>query len=573
MLDPHGKSTLGAGGGLRSGQMRMLGVVPVQGRDRPLRRWSIWLFASLLLFLLLTSLNSFIFARAEGVPLSLIESALFVLESLTTTGFGSQTLEAPVTQLWAILLMVLGVLLIAGLLTSLVHHLSRPMVERLPAVKAPGGMRAHLIIVGSGPMGRYIAQACQQAKLPHLLLDQDHQRLQMAVQEGFKAVDGDPGSHTTLQHARVAQARALILTERDGTNLTVLLQALALAPKLPVYATQAELPPALFKRAGAAGIVSAKRTIGRRLGALATAPHLGALEALERLIAGVQCASVPVLPGTPLISKPVALAGGSGLVVLGVLTRGVLLPASQATQPLLPGDLVLVVGRREAIESLRQRYGVRLLRPNQQQGPVLILGAGATGRAAAAYLKAQGVPVWMLDRRPLPSGWQVERFTLGDATVAADLRKAGAASAGGIVIALPDDEAVIIATMMLSGLQASTRLVCRANKAESVAPLYVAGAEAVVTLPLVGGAALARLAIPSGVALPTLGELVLREVPVPGAWVGRPLRELALGGLVGVAVRRLDGTVALACEVGAPLAAGESLVLFGPRRGFDRPLG
>lgn len=543
------------------------GVLFLLRRDRVLRRWFTWLFASLLLFLLLTSLNSLIFARVEHQRLSLIESALFVLESITTTGFGSQTLRAPVTQIWAIFLMSVGVVLIAGVLTSWVHHLSRPYVERLPAVKAPGSMRQHVIIVGSGPMGRYVAQACQRAKIPHLLLDRDHQRLQMSVQEGFKAVDGDPSSHTTLQHARVGKARALVLTESDETNLTVLLQALALTPRLPVYATHERLPPALFKRAGAAGIVSAKRRMGRRLGALVSATHLEALRELERLVDGLQSASLPILPGTPLISKPIAAAKleeQTGLVVLGVVTRGVLLPTPMATQSLLPGDLVLVAGRPEAIGAL-DRLGVRPFQPARPEGPVLILGAGATGRAAAAYLKAQGVPVWILDRRPLPSGWQVERFTLGDATVAADLRKAGAGSASGVVIALPDDEVAIVTTMMLSGLQESVRVVCRAKKAESVAPLHVAGAEAVVTLPLVGGATLARLAIPSGRRLPEIGEIEAREVSVPSAWVGRPLRELDLGGLVCVAVRRADGAVQMASEAGAPLGVGDSLIFFGQR--------
>jgi hypothetical protein len=117
---------------------------------------------------------------------------------------------------------------------------------------------------------------------------------------------------------------------------------------------------------------------------------------------------------------------------------------------------------------------------------------------------------------------------------------------------------------MVQGLHRGARLLCRANAVESLTALYLAGAEAVAALPEVAGAALARLVLPTTVELPAAADLGAREVVVPAGWTGRPLRDLG-SGLVCVAVRRPDGTVQLGPQAGAPLAAGERLILFGPR--------
>jgi Trk K+ transport system NAD-binding subunit len=491
-----------------------------------------------------------------------------VLETLTTTGFGSQELNSPVTQLWVILLMGIGVVLIAGLLTSLVHHLSRPYIERHPPVRAPQRLRDHLLIIGAGPMGRYLAQACQRSGLPYRLLDGDPQRLQQALQQGFLTIGGDPASPRTLQGARLHQAHALVLTERDGLNLTLLMQVQALGLQVPSFATQEELPPVLFKQAGVTGLVSAKRLLGERLGQLALGAHGKAFAQLDRQVAGLCWATVPVLPGSDLAGAPLPARLG-GALTLGVITRGVVLPTPQATQPLLPGDLLLVTGRAEAIEPLRQRFHARPFQPEEGRGPVLLLGAGNVGRTAAAYLKAQGIPVWVLDRRPLPPGWQVDRFTLGDAGQAADLRRAGVGAVPQGIIALPDDEVATVATLTLARLNGPARLLCRANQVDSVAPLYRAGAGAVVSLPEVGGAALARLAMPAGVRLPAPSELVARAIPVPDAGGGRSVQQLNLPGAVCVAVERPCGTVEFAPEARAPLAAGDRLLLFGDRLAME----
>lgn len=527
-------------------------------------RWTTWLLGSLLLLLLLVGLNSLLFTYANSTPLSPVESLLFVMESLTTTGFGSQALTSPATQLWAVLLMCLGLVLIAGLLTTLIQQMSRPLIEHLPPRRAAKGLHDHVLIVGAGPVGRYVASACQEACVPSLLLDQESQRLRKAVLEGFRAMDGEPRRPKTLEAARLAQARALVLTERDGTNLTVLMQARAIKPELPCYSTQEALPPALFKRAGATELVSVERRLGRRLGKLALSPYEAHCHELAKHVEGLIGATLPVLPGA-LPGLEAALRDSEALL-LGAVTRGLFVPLGR--QPLRPGDLAVLVGRPAAILRLRQRCELRPLPPMIGSGPVLILGAGHVGRAAAAFLRAQGVQVWLIDRRPIPQDCPVERFTQGDATEGADLRRAGAAEAAACIIGLDSDEAALIAAMALRGLNPNCVLLCRATSAESVPALYLAGAEAVATLPEVGGAALARLAVPSGCHLPGLDDLVVREVALPPTWVGRSLGELELGGLLCVAVRAPDGAVQLAPEVGAPLVAGSQLLLFGEREGF-----
>jgi Trk K+ transport system NAD-binding subunit len=354
---------------------------------------------------LLAGINDLIFSRFEHRAITPLESLFFILETMTSTGFGTLApLASPITQLWTILLMVVGFVLMGLLLTALIQQWALQVIAEQPPRRAPKPQAPPVVIIGSGPIGRYLAEACRAAGQPYLLLDRDQERLTAAMQDGLRTLGGDPERAETLRRAQLASARALVVTERDPANASLLLLSRSVRPDLERYATQESVPPALLKRAGATRVVSAKRRLGERLGYLAIAPYANDLDLIQRRVGEIRYVTIPVLPGSWLDGKRLAEATFErevGVTVLGLLTRGHFVPAVQGDRRLHPGDLLIAAGRPEQLTTLEAVCGARLLTPPVEEGPVLIIGSGFVARAAAGYLRARGVPVWMLatDRR------------------------------------------------------------------------------------------------------------------------------------------------------------------------------
>lgn len=101
--------------------------------------------------------------------------------------------------------------------------------ERFPApppatVDLPGEeLSDHVVIVGFGRVGGFVARMLQRLEQPFVVVDVDPGKVDAAREEGIPLVYGDATADPVLEAARIKQARMVVLTVPDavGTRLVV----------------------------------------------------------------------------------------------------------------------------------------------------------------------------------------------------------------------------------------------------------------------------------------------------------------------------------------------------------------
>jgi CPA2 family monovalent cation:H+ antiporter-2 len=107
----------------------------------------------------------------------------------------------------------------------------------IPDLPDPGHMQGHVVIVGSGRVGRHIAEALGRLNIPRLIIEADPVRLERLVELGVPVLYGDAGSSEILHHAGLEHAIALVVTlPDDATVLAVAVDARRQAPNLRIIA-------------------------------------------------------------------------------------------------------------------------------------------------------------------------------------------------------------------------------------------------------------------------------------------------------------------------------------------------
>lgn len=129
-----------------------------------------------------------------------------------------------------------------------------------PTIDEPAGaepLRNHVVIVGFGVAGRTLAAALKGSDTPYLILELNADTVRQARAEGEPAYYGDIGSTSTMAHARVAEARALVLLISDARAAErAIVAAKHQAPSTPVFVRTKFLAHAKeLRRLGASEVV------------------------------------------------------------------------------------------------------------------------------------------------------------------------------------------------------------------------------------------------------------------------------------------------------------------------------
>jgi CPA2 family monovalent cation:H+ antiporter-2 len=96
-------------------------------------------------------------------------------------------------------------------------------------------LSGHVVIVGSGRVGRHISEVLTQLNVPRLVVEVDPARLAILNRLGVPVLFGDAASSEVLDHAGLERARALIVTLPDDAAAgAVVLAARARSPELRI---------------------------------------------------------------------------------------------------------------------------------------------------------------------------------------------------------------------------------------------------------------------------------------------------------------------------------------------------
>ncbi|MBS1818433.1 MAG: cation:proton antiporter [Acidobacteria bacterium] len=83
----------------------------------------------------------------------------------------------------------------------------------------------HVVIVGSGRVGRHLSTVLGTLGIPRLVIDSDWKRIEELTTQHVPTLYGDAANSSILEHAALERARALVVTVPDETIATIIVAA------------------------------------------------------------------------------------------------------------------------------------------------------------------------------------------------------------------------------------------------------------------------------------------------------------------------------------------------------------
>ncbi len=164
------------------------------------------------------------YRNVDGRHMSLLDSAYFTTETLTTVGFGDFFFarQHDWLRVWAIVLMILGATLVTVLYAMLTNLLVSRRIAQSLGRQLATRMHDHVVLVGLGSVGLGVLEHLVAAGQPVVVLerDEDNRFLARARELDVPVVFGDSTVPASLDAVGIDRARAVaVLTSSDLANI------------------------------------------------------------------------------------------------------------------------------------------------------------------------------------------------------------------------------------------------------------------------------------------------------------------------------------------------------------------
>jgi Trk K+ transport system NAD-binding subunit len=339
------------------------------------------------------------YRKPDGAHMSLLDGVYFSVETIGTIGYGDFYFadQAPWLRIFAIGLMISGVLLAAIFFALLTNLLVSRRLEESLGRRAVGGMSDHVIVVGLGSIGLRVVERILAEGTAVVVVERDENNRYLAQARalGVPVIVADATLRRTLQDVNLGTARAVaVLTSNDLTNIET---GLAVRDALDQRWATVPVVVRLFDRNLARTI---EHTFGfrhvRSTAALAAPWFVGAALGLEIL-------STFYVEDQPFLLARLKVAVGGGLDglpmsqlsgrtrVIGIrrsVGAGLEHPPRRDTR-FAAHDIAYLVGPYEELLQVLRRDG---LSTSQLTAPPAPLAPPALGPAAPVLGESRDVP-------------------------------------------------------------------------------------------------------------------------------------------------------------------------------------
>jgi voltage-gated potassium channel len=289
---------------------------------------------------------------------SWLDCGYMTMITLTTVGYKEvQPLDAS-GQVFTISLLLFGVVTLLSAISVGTQLLASGEVaagvRRRRVRRRLDALDDHFVICGFGRVGRAAAEDFAREGVPYAVVDPADD----LDGEEVPHVVGDATDESALRAAGIERARALLCAvDSDAVNVYVTLTARALNPRLIVVA-RASNPESVdvLQRAGADRVVSPYVLSGRRMAFLSLRPSVVDFIESVTFAPDLRLEEIVVVPDSWLAGKALREVGAAhpGVRVLAVKRGdgGDLVASPAADVTLAPGDLAVVLGPADALQTL-----------------------------------------------------------------------------------------------------------------------------------------------------------------------------------------------------------------------------
>ncbi|MBF2053741.1 MAG: NAD-binding protein [Candidatus Sericytochromatia bacterium] len=531
------------------------------------RRNMVFLVRFFLIFVLLVALFStgfHYFMALEGRSYSWVAAVYWTLVVMSTLGFGDITFTSDIGHLYSLVVLISGTVYMLMLLPFvLIQFVYLPWVEASSAARAPRELppdtKDHVILTGLSPMEISLIRMLESAQMPYVLLVPQLEQALKLYDEGFRVMLGELDDPETYTRAQVQQAALVLASRSDPVNTNIVFTVREDVQQVNLVAT-ASSPDSvdILELAGCSRVLQMGQILGqalarRVLGRDGKSHIIGEFGPLK--VAEVAVGNTPLVGKT---LKEVRLRDYANLNVVGVWDRGRFAFAGSDTL-IQPSTVLILAGAEDQLRAYDQQFCAG----QPSDAPVVIIGGGRVGRAAAETLQAQGLDYRIVEKLP-ERVKDPEKYVIGDAAALEVLHRAGIKDSSCVVVTTHDDDINIYLTIYCRRLRPDIQILGRANLERNVSTLHRAGADFVMSYATMGASMIFNMLKRANILTLTEGLDAFR-LPVPPALVGRSLAEARIRELTGCNVMALiqGEQFEVNPDAYAPLPASADLIVIG----------
>nr|MDQ3419811.1 NAD-binding protein [Acidobacteriota bacterium] len=418
----------------------LIGDREARGNLRSLLKYILTLVALITVYAILFHI---IKIQVEGEQHSWITGFYWTLVVMTTLGFGDITFTSDIGRLFSIIVLLSGVVLLLVMLPFMFISLFyAPWLEARVRQRAPREVpkdtRGHVILTEFDPIAGSLIERLRSEHIPYWVIEPDPTTAARLIGEGVSVVAGENDNSATYRKVNAIGARLLLANCEDTVNTNITITAREAAPGLTIAAiVEEEDSIDVLSLSGATHVLPLKHQLGEYL---ANRADTGGNDAhVIGAYRGLQIAELPARDTTlaGLTVRDTRLRERTGVSVVGMWERGKLQPAFPNS--IIQSDGVIVLAGTEA-----QIGALNALTPRKARTPhpVLVIGAGKVGVAAARALKRKGARVHALDRHEHALGpMRDDGATVfhGDAAERRLLERAGIHDVSSVLLTTNDD--------------------------------------------------------------------------------------------------------------------------------------
>ena len=492
----------------------------------------------ILLLSLFISAYSFIFHLImgfEGREYSLITGFYWTLTVMSTLGFGDITFQSDLGMIFSIFVLLSGIIFLLVMLPfAFIQFFYAPWLEAQSKSRAPRQLpeevSKHVIITGYDPIAIALVERLRHYGHDYVIIIPEVQQALDLVDQGYKVLIGELDDPDTYHRAHATKAALVVAVNNDMKNTSIAYTVREIAPEVPIVAN-ADLDDSMdiLQLAGCSQVFQFMNMLGQSLArrALGTRTRSNIIGRFENLV----IAEAPVMR-TPMVGRSIreiALRQATGITIVGLWNRGrFILPKAETR--LEPSMVLVLAGSEEQLTA----YGDYVGETNAVAAPVLILGGGRVGRAAAQVLQEQGVAYRIVEKNiRLSKGG--ENYIVGSAADLETLIRAGINEAPSVFITTHSDDVNIYLTIYCRRLRPDIQIISRATLDRNINVLHAAGADLVMSHSSMAANTIINILTPGKVLMLTEGLNIFRH-KVHSLLAGKSLLESGIRENTGCSV-------------------------------------
>ncbi len=506
----------------------------------------------------------------EGREVTTGQAIIFIVQSLTTTGYGELLPfhSFPMITL-TILLMVSGVFIIFMIAGTLMASIIESRI--IPRAPTHTTKKNHVVFTAFNETAARTINLLGRHGVPYVVAEEEQVQAAELMQSGLNVVCADPKYDEGLKRLNVNDARLVVANNGDTENINIIL-GIASINDTPVLAMmENEKRAQLAYAAGARQVVTLEETLGKHLidWICADASPTRFLDLLHvdvspEIIKQLKPSIIHVGADSEFCGDTIGntrLRTKTGATVAAVWDETGTISTPSATT-MISESTLLVLGPHDNVDRLATLMG-----GPGPGGHVVLIGAGRVGQEAGKRLNEAGIKPYVIDINQKPLFFE-GKLTVGDASQPHVLRAARIEEADTLILTTREDNLNIFIVLASHQLNPKLNIMARAVHIDAIDRLHQAGASHVLAESVLGFQLLQVAMVEMGV-LPKLPDHLVQEIP----WTYEPMTIQQLttkypGDFKVICVVKND--LALEPSLNTMLQQGDRIVVLGLRENLEK---